>query len=63
MAVPVATPAGGELKLVGPAFRLSRTPAQMKRTIGPPGEHNEAILLDLGYSADDIAQLRAAKVI
>jgi len=63
MAVPVTTPSGGELKLVGPAFSLSRTPAQMKRTIGPAGEHNEAILLDLGYSADDIAQLRTAKVI
>ena len=44
MAVPVPTPEGGELKLVGPAIRLSRTPARMKRTIGPAGEHNDEIL-------------------
>jgi len=63
MAVPVPTRTGGELHLVGPAFRLSRTPAQMKRAIGPAGEHNDEILRDLEYSAAQIAELRAAKVI
>jgi len=63
MAVAVPTPAGGELNLVGPAFGLSRTPAQMKRAIGPAGEHNEEILRSLDYSPAEIAELRAAKVI
>lgn len=63
MAVPVPKPEGGELKLVGPAIRLSRTPARMKRTMGPAGEHNDEILRDLGYSPGEIADLRAAKVI
>ena len=63
MAVPVPQPEGGELKLVSPAIVLSRTPARMKRTIGPAGEHNEAILRELGYSEAEISGLRAAKVI
>jgi len=63
LAVPVAKPQGGELSLVGPAVRLSRTPARMKRTIGPAGEHNEEVLREVGYSDAEIAGLRAAKVI
>ena len=63
MAVPVPTPDGREVKLVGPAMRLSRTPARMKRTIGPAGEHSDAVLREAGYSEAQIAELRAAKVI
>jgi crotonobetainyl-CoA:carnitine CoA-transferase CaiB-like acyl-CoA transferase len=35
----------------------------MKRAIGPAGEHNDEILRELEYSAAQIAELRAAKVI
>ena len=63
MAVPVPKPGGGELKLVSPAIKLSRTPARMKRTIGPAGEHNDIILRELGYSEAEISELRAANVI
>jgi crotonobetainyl-CoA:carnitine CoA-transferase CaiB-like acyl-CoA transferase len=63
MAVPVPTSSGVKVNLVGPAFRLSRTPAQMKRTIGPAGEHNDEVLRELGYSSGDIEALRGAKVI
>jgi len=63
MAVAVPTPDGGEVKLVGPAMMLSRTAAQMKRTIGAPGEHSEPVLRELGYTEADIAALRESKVI
>ncbi|HEV8643981.1 MAG TPA: CoA transferase, partial [Burkholderiales bacterium] len=63
IAVPVPKPDGGELKLVSPAIALSRTPARMKRTIGPAGEHNDIILRELGYSEAEISGLRAADVI
>ncbi len=63
MAVPVPRPEGGELKLVGPAMKLSRTPARMKRAIGAAGEQNAEILGELGYSAAQIDALRTAKVI
>jgi formyl-CoA transferase len=64
MAVAVPRADGGEsMTLVGPAIGLSRTPARMKRTIGPAGEHNDEILRSVGYSDEDIAGLRAAKVV
>jgi crotonobetainyl-CoA:carnitine CoA-transferase CaiB-like acyl-CoA transferase len=63
MAVPVPQPEGAELKLVGPAIRLSRTPARMKRAIGPAGEHNAGILRELGYSDAEIAALRVGNVV
>jgi crotonobetainyl-CoA:carnitine CoA-transferase CaiB-like acyl-CoA transferase len=63
MAVPVPTPEGGSLSLVGQPITLSRTPAKMKRTAGPAGEHNEEILRELGYSDDEIASLRTGKTI
>jgi crotonobetainyl-CoA:carnitine CoA-transferase CaiB-like acyl-CoA transferase len=63
MAVAVPKADGGELNLVGPAIRLSRTPARMKRAIGAPGEHNDEVLRDLGYMEAEIAALRTARVI
>jgi formyl-CoA transferase len=63
MAVPVPTPEGGEIRLVGPAIRLSRTPARMQRAMGAAGEHNHEILSELGYSDAQIAVLRAEHVI
>jgi len=63
MAAPVPKPGGGELRLVGPAIRLSRTPARMKRAMGGAGEHNDEILRDLGYSQAEVERLRTEKVI
>jgi len=63
MAVPVPANGPGDLNLVGPAIRLSRTPSQMKRAMGAAGEHNEQILRELGYAKSEIAALQSDNVI
>jgi formyl-CoA transferase len=63
MAAAVPKPCGGEIPLVAPAVRLSRTPPRLRRAIGPAGEHNDEILRELGYGADEIEHLRADHVI
>jgi alpha-methylacyl-CoA racemase len=43
----------------GPAPRFSRTPAAIQRPPARPGEHTEEALHDWGFTADDLAALRA----
>ncbi len=53
----------GTLELVGQPMRLDRTPSEF--TMAPPecGEHTDEILAGLGYSAEEIAELRDANVV
>ena len=53
----------GDIELIGQAVTLSRTPSQLKTASPDAGEHTDAILGELGYSAGDIARLREKKVI
>jgi crotonobetainyl-CoA:carnitine CoA-transferase CaiB-like acyl-CoA transferase len=55
----------GELKVVGQAINMTRTPepARMRYATPDLGEHSEAILKDLGYNEAAIADLRARDVI
>jgi alpha-methylacyl-CoA racemase len=43
----------------GPAPRFSRTPAAIQRPPARPGEHTDEALRDWGFTADDLAALRA----
>ncbi|MSR13267.1 MAG: CoA transferase [Gammaproteobacteria bacterium] len=63
LATDVPTPSGDTLALVAPAFTLSRTPAQLRRTIGPAGEHKDEILRALGLSDEEIATLSRDHVV
>jgi alpha-methylacyl-CoA racemase len=46
------------VRLLGPPFKLSRTPAQPTRRPGPGlGEHTEAILRETGYSEAEIGTM------
>jgi alpha-methylacyl-CoA racemase len=44
----------------GPAPRFSRTPGEVQGPVPDPGQHTDEVLGDWGWSADDIASLRAA---
>jgi crotonobetainyl-CoA:carnitine CoA-transferase CaiB-like acyl-CoA transferase len=60
----VAHPSIGDLKLVGPPYKFSGTPASVRRPPPTLGEHTEEILRDeLGLDAAAIAALREQKVI
>jgi crotonobetainyl-CoA:carnitine CoA-transferase CaiB-like acyl-CoA transferase len=51
------------LRLVGQGFRLSRTPSDVR--LRPPecGEHTEEILNALGYTLQEIADLRSRGIV
>ncbi len=54
----------GPLRLVGPVARLSETPATVRAAPPLLGEHSEAILgEELGYSPEDINELRQKGII
>lgn len=49
----------GEMRMQGPLFRLSEDEPVIAFTGRTPGADTEAVLLELGYTADEIGQLRA----
>ena len=53
---------GKKLKVHGSPWQFSETPAKIG--VAPElGEHNEEVLNSVGYTAEDIARVRADKVI
>jgi formyl-CoA transferase len=64
MVVEVPHPTAGTVKLAGSPIKMSRTPVQIKQHPPLLGEHTEEILTTLlGYSREEIEQLRAEEVI
>jgi formyl-CoA transferase len=60
--VEVDHPTRGKYLSVGNPIKMSESPTEVKRS---PllGEHTDEVLTELGYSKDQIAALRADKVI
>jgi formyl-CoA transferase len=59
----VPHPVLGEVEVVGQPIELSRTPWGIHRASPEPGEHTDTVLAELGYGGDEIAAMRAAKVV
>ena len=53
----------GDTKLVGQPFNLSRSSSSMKRRPPEKGEHNEDVLGDLGFSAEELDSLKEKNII
>ena len=63
MAQPVHHPELGDITLVGQAIRLDGESPALRSATPAMGEHTDAVLADLGYSGDEIANLRAKEAI
>ena len=64
MRVSMPHPTAGEVQLVGSPLKLSATPVEFR--LPPPllGEHTDEVLTSLlGYSAQEVARLRANGVV
>ena len=53
----------GQTQLVGQPFNLSRSPSIMKQRPPEKGEHNEDVLLDLGYGSEELDKLKSKNII
>lgn len=56
-------PTVGKLKTVGLPIRLSKTPGQLQSPPPLLGQHTEEILKDLGYTAEEIKEMRETGIV
>jgi crotonobetainyl-CoA:carnitine CoA-transferase CaiB-like acyl-CoA transferase len=55
-------PVWGRIKMVGFPWDFSETPAEWQREAPEFGQHSEEILLELGYTWEDIAKLKEEEI-
>lgn len=56
-------PTHGPVKLVGTPVHLSKTPAEIRMPAPEFGQHTEEVLLELGYSWEEIGKLNEEEII
>jgi formyl-CoA transferase len=62
LVVEIEHPLAGHLRMVGPALKMSDTPATVRTSSPPLGQDTEEILGGLGYTAEQIEELRGKGV-
>lgn len=60
---PLDHPKLGRIEILGQPIKLGRTPAQFRRAPPELGEHTDEVLLEAGFSAEEVAILRRRGVI
>jgi len=63
MLVTLDHPSGQKVKTVGNPIKLSKSPVEVRTAEPVLGQHTEEVLLELGYSWDEITSLRDEEVI
>jgi crotonobetainyl-CoA:carnitine CoA-transferase CaiB-like acyl-CoA transferase len=63
MVVTFDHPSHGPMQMVGPAVNLHRTPGSIRRPAPQFGEHTEEVLLEAGFTWEEIERLRSEGVI
>ena len=63
MTVDVDHPTLGHLRTLGTPIKMSATPLNPKRRGPMLGEHTDDVLLEAGYSGNEIEQLRSSGAI
>ncbi|MCX5903906.1 MAG: CaiB/BaiF CoA-transferase family protein, partial [Proteobacteria bacterium] len=63
MLVEIDHPKCGKIKVTGAPIKFSKTPAEVKNPPPTLGQHNEEVLKELGFSADDIAKFKTEKTL
>jgi crotonobetainyl-CoA:carnitine CoA-transferase CaiB-like acyl-CoA transferase len=56
-------PGHGDVKMLGFPIKFADAPCQLRRPAPEIGADTDTVLAELGYGADEIARLRAAKII
>jgi crotonobetainyl-CoA:carnitine CoA-transferase CaiB-like acyl-CoA transferase len=63
VAQPVKTKDKSKLRMAGQPMSLSRTPSKLVAAPPKLGEHTDEVLAEFGFSAKEIAALRAANAV
>lgn len=63
IATPVTHPRLGEINLVGSALNLSGVPKAIRTPCPAAGENTDAVMTSLGYTPEQIAELRARGIV
>ena len=56
-------PTAGEIAVLGVPIKLSATPGRVRSAPPTLGEHTDEVLREIGLSSDEIAQLRASRIV